>query len=165
MTERVDDMVTVARAGTARYPRDEVHEVADFLEWLLKGNFVLLGAREYDISEQGICVVADSGLGILRDEERSTFATSVPLSELPPGVRERATSGDLLLVAKTNAALAGAQAGADGLRRRPPRLADAARSSASRGCSGCSRRRRTPSARRRRRCCTASCARRSTRRT
>ena len=31
MTERVDDMVTVARAGTARYPRDEVHEVADFL--------------------------------------------------------------------------------------------------------------------------------------
>ena len=103
MTERVDDMITVARAGTARYPRDEVHEVADFLEWLLKGNFVLLGAREYDISEQGICVVPGSGLGILRDEERSTFATSVPLAELPPGVRERATSGDLLLVAKTNA--------------------------------------------------------------
>jgi glutamate dehydrogenase len=103
MTERVDDMITVARAGTPRYPRDEVHEVADFLEWLLKGNFVLLGAREYDMSEQGICVVPDSGLGILRDEERSTFATSVPLSELPPGVRERATSGDLLLVAKTNA--------------------------------------------------------------
>ena len=103
LTERVDDMVTVARAGTARYPRDEVHEVADFLEWLLKGNFVLLGAREYEISEAGICVVADSGLGILRDEERSTFATSVPLSDLPPAIRERATSGDLLLVAKTNA--------------------------------------------------------------
>ena len=103
LTERVDDMVTVARAGTARYPRDEVHEVADFLEWLLKGNFVLLGAREYEISEAGICVVPDSGLGILRDEDRSTFATSVPLADLPPGVRERATSGDLLLVAKTNA--------------------------------------------------------------
>jgi glutamate dehydrogenase len=103
MTERVDDMVTVARAGTARYPRDEVHEVADFLDWLLKGNFVLLGAREYDISEQGICVIAGSGLGILRDEEASSFATSVPLSQLPPGIRERATTGDLLLVAKTNA--------------------------------------------------------------
>ncbi len=103
MTERVDDMVTVARAGTARYPRDEVHEVADFLEWLLQGNFVLLGAREYDISEAGICVIQGSGLGILREEEHSTFATTVPLAELPPGVRERATSGDLLLVAKTNA--------------------------------------------------------------
>jgi glutamate dehydrogenase len=104
MTERVDDMITVARAGTARYPRDEVHEVADFLEWLLRGNFVLLGAREYDISEQGICVIPGSGLGILRDEEHSTFATNVPLAELPPGIRERATTGDLLLVAKTNAA-------------------------------------------------------------
>ena len=103
MTERVDDMITVARAGTARYPRDEVHEVADFLEWLLRGNFVLLGAREYDISEAGICVIEGSGLGILREEERSSFATNVPLAQLPPGVRERATSGDLLLVAKTNA--------------------------------------------------------------
>ncbi len=103
MTERVDDMITVARAGTARYPRDEVHEVADFLEWLLRGNFVLLGAREYDIAEAGICVIEGSGLGILREEKRSTFATNVPLAQLPAGVRERATSGDLLLVAKTNA--------------------------------------------------------------
>jgi glutamate dehydrogenase len=103
MTERVDDMITVARAGTARYPRDEVHEVADFLEWLLKGNFVLLGAREYDFSDGAIRVVQGSGLGILRDEDRSAFCEPVPLSDLPPAVRERATSGDLLLVAKTNA--------------------------------------------------------------
>ncbi len=103
MSERVDDMITVARAGTARYPRDEVHEVADFLEWLLKGNFVLLGAREYDISNDAISVISGSGLGILSDEDQSTFCTPVPLSQLPPGVRERATSGDLLMVAKTNA--------------------------------------------------------------
>jgi glutamate dehydrogenase len=103
MTERVDDMVTVARAGTARYPRDEVHEVADFLEWLLQGNFVLLGAREYDFSDGTIRVVPGSGLGILRDESTSAFARPVRLSELPPGVRDRAMSGDLLLVDKTNA--------------------------------------------------------------
>ena len=103
MTERVDDMVTVARAGTARYPRDEVHEVAAFLEWLLRGNFVMLGAREYDFSDGAIRVVDGSGLGILRDESSSVFAKPVQLSELPPAVRERATSGDLLLVAKTNA--------------------------------------------------------------
>jgi glutamate dehydrogenase len=103
MTERVDDMITVARAGTARYPRDEVHEVADFLEWLLRGNLVLLGAREYDISDGFIRVVEGSGLGLLRDEEQSAYARPVPLGDLPPAIRERATTGDLLLVAKTNA--------------------------------------------------------------
>jgi glutamate dehydrogenase len=103
MIERVDDMVTVARAGTSRYPRDEVHEVADFLEWLLQGNFVLLGAREYDFSDAAIRVVPGSGLGILGDEEQSAFAKPVALRDLPPGVLDRAMSGDLLLVDKTNA--------------------------------------------------------------
>ena len=103
MRDRVDDMVTVARAGTVRYPRDEVHEVADFLEWLLHGNFVLVGAREYDFSGGAIRAVEGSGLGILRNEERSAFARPVPISELPEGIRRRATSGDLLIVDKTNA--------------------------------------------------------------
>jgi glutamate dehydrogenase len=103
LTERVDDMITVARAGTARYPRDEVHEVADFLEWLLKGNFVLLGAREYDWSDGTIRIVEGSGLGLLRDPGDSAYAKGVPLTDLPPAVRERATTGDLLLVTKTNA--------------------------------------------------------------
>ena len=103
MTERVDDMITAARAGTARYPRDEVHEVADFLAWLLKGNFVMLGAREYDFSDGVIHVVEGSGLGILRDEKRSQFRDGMPLSELPEAVRNRVVGGDLLIVAKTNA--------------------------------------------------------------
>ena len=103
LTERVDDMITCARAGTARYPRDEVHEVADFLEWLLKGNFVLLGAREYDWTDGTIRIVEGSGIGLLRDPGESAYAEGVPLADLPPEVRERATTGDLLLVAKTNA--------------------------------------------------------------
>ncbi len=103
LTDRVDDMVTVARAGTRRYPRDEVHEVADFLEWLLRGNFILLGAREYDFSDDAISVVPGSGLGLLRDESHSQFAKPVPFSQLPPRVLERATTGDLLLVSKANA--------------------------------------------------------------
>lgn len=103
LTERVDDMITVARAGTVRYPRDEVHEVADFLGWLLSGNFVLLGAREYDWSDGTIRVVEGSGLGLLKDVEESAYAKGVPLADLPPAVRERATTGDLLLVTKTNA--------------------------------------------------------------
>ena len=103
LTERIDDMITVARAGTARYPRDEVHEVADFLEWLMRGNFVMLGAREYDFTGGAIRVVEGSGLGILRDESRSAYARPVPISELPDRMRKEVTSGDLLMVGKTNA--------------------------------------------------------------
>ncbi|MEA2310893.1 MAG: glutamate dehydrogenase, partial [Solirubrobacteraceae bacterium] len=48
MLERVAGMSRVARAGATRYPADEVEEVVDFLAWLQQGEFVLLGAREYD---------------------------------------------------------------------------------------------------------------------
>ena len=165
MTERVDDMVTVARAGTARYPRDEVHEVADFLDWLLKGNFVLLGAREYDISEHGICVIAGSGSGSCATRSAPASRPACRSSQLParhPRARHhrRPPAGG-----QDQRDLAGPQERPDGLHRRAHASRAPARSSASRGCSDCSPRRHTPSARRRRRCCTASCARRSTPRT
>jgi glutamate dehydrogenase len=103
MTERVHDMSALARGARERYAPDEIREVADFLNWLLQGNFVLLGAREYDFTGEVIRVVPGSGLGILADEDTSSFASGIPMGELPPGVRERATTGDLLLVSKTNA--------------------------------------------------------------
>ena len=102
MTSRVGDMAALARAGADRYPPDEVREVTDFLGWLLRGNFVLLGAREYDFAGDVIRVVPGSGLGILADEENSAYAGGLPLADLPPAVRERAISGDLLIVSKTN---------------------------------------------------------------
>jgi glutamate dehydrogenase len=103
MSARVKDMAKLAKEGADRYPADEVREVENFLAWLLQGNFVLLGAREYDFSSGAIGVVDGSGLGMLADEERSAFAEPVSLDALPPAMRERATSGDLLLVSKTNA--------------------------------------------------------------
>ena len=115
-------MITVARAGTARYPRDEVHEVADFLEWLLRGNFVLLGAREYDFSEEGICVVDGSGPGHparrgavdVRDRAASARRAAARRARSAPPRRPAAGRQD-------QRRLAGAQARADGLHRRPPR--------------------------------------------
>jgi glutamate dehydrogenase len=102
MTARVDEMAELARAGGTRFAADEVREVADFLGWLRRGNFVLLGAREYDFSGGVISVVPGSGLGILAEEDRSVFAGGKRLDQLPPAVRERATSGELLIVSKTN---------------------------------------------------------------
>jgi glutamate dehydrogenase len=103
MTRRVEEMAELARAGSGHYPSDEVREVADFLGWLLRGNFVLLGAREYAFADGRVGVVDGSGLGILAGDDRSAFAEPVPLDALPPAVRERVTGGELLIVSKTNA--------------------------------------------------------------
>ncbi|MDA0185443.1 NAD-glutamate dehydrogenase [Solirubrobacter phytolaccae] len=103
MTQRVESMISLARRANTRYDSDEIREAVDFLAWLLRGNFVLLGAREYEITNGAYRCIPGSGLGILADEERSAYAEPVPLSELPDVLRERATSGELLLVDKANA--------------------------------------------------------------
>ncbi|HEY7619169.1 MAG TPA: NAD-glutamate dehydrogenase [Solirubrobacteraceae bacterium] len=99
---RVDDMVEVARQGAARYDAEEVAEVVDFLEWLARDNFIFLGARDYELVDGALQVLAGSGLGLLDDETRSAYAKPVPADTLDTRLRERALGGDLLLVSKTN---------------------------------------------------------------
>lgn len=103
MTQRVETMIGLARKAGARYDSDEVREAVDFLAWLLRGNFVLLGAREYEIRDDAYRCIPGSGLGILADEERSSYSRPVPLAQLPEALREAATSGELLIVDKANA--------------------------------------------------------------
>ena len=95
-------MSHLAGAGAVVYPDDEVDETTAFLDWLLQDHFIFLGYREYKITDEQICLVPGSGLGLLADEESSTFAKPVALSSLPDDVRERATTGDLMIVSKTN---------------------------------------------------------------
>ena len=121
MTQRVESMISLARRGSSRYDADEVREAVDFLAWLLRGNFVLLGAREYEIKDEAYRCIPGSGLGILADEERSAYSTPVPLKDLPEALRNLALGGELLIVDKANARAPGPPARADGLRRRPPR--------------------------------------------
>ena len=103
MTQRVESMISLARRGSSRYDADEVREAVDFLAWLLRGNFVLLGAREYEIKDDAYRLIPGSGLGILADEERSAYASPVPLRDLPTALRRLATEGELLIVDKANA--------------------------------------------------------------
>jgi glutamate dehydrogenase len=103
MTQRVESMIALARNGGARYDSDEVREAVDFLAWLLRGNFILLGAREYELKDDTYRVIPGSGLGILADEDRSAYCKPVPLSQLPEAMRARATTGELLIVDKANA--------------------------------------------------------------
>jgi glutamate dehydrogenase len=102
LRERIDQMVDAAQAGAARYEADEVSEVVAFLHWLARDNFILLGARDYELRDDALQVTEGSGLGLLEDEARSAFAQPVPVATLEPGLRERALGGDLLLISKTN---------------------------------------------------------------
>src|SRR3954449_3576296 len=103
MTQRVEAMIGLARRGSARYDSDEVREAVDFLAWLLRGNFVLLGARYYELKDDSYRLIPGSGLGILADEDRSAYARPVPLARLPEATRKRAQEGELLIVDKANA--------------------------------------------------------------
>ena len=89
--------------------RGEVDEIQDFLRWLRDGAFVFLGYRAYRIGpdsktkEKVVRVEDGSGLGILRDESSSSFASAVKVSTLPDGVRPFVDSGPTLIISKTNA--------------------------------------------------------------
>ena len=159
MADRARRMVQLAGAGAARYTDEEVDETVAFLEWLLHDNFIFLGYREYRFRDDAISVVPDSGLGILADAAGSTYAKPVPVDSLPPGVRERALEGDLLIVSKTNRLSRVHRPRADGLHRRAADLAR--RRDRRRGADArpVHHQGLQPSPRARRRCCTASCAR------
>jgi glutamate dehydrogenase len=102
MVDRARRMSHLAGAGAVVYPDDEVDETTAFLDWLLQDHFIFLGYREYKITDEQISVVPGSGLGLLADEASSTFAKPVALTSLPDDVRERATTGELMIVSKTN---------------------------------------------------------------
>jgi glutamate dehydrogenase len=83
----------------------EVTAAADFLRWLVDGGFVFLGYREYGVTYEGevasLVLRPGTGLGLLRREARSAFASPRRLDTLPEPVRARLVSGRLLTVAKT----------------------------------------------------------------
>ena len=107
MQDRAHHMLDMARQAAVRYSPQEVGETVDFLNWLLELNFVFLGYRDYELVDtpdgRAIHVVPGSGLGILSDVGRSTFAEMTPLDSLELSLRRRIEDGDLLVFSKTNA--------------------------------------------------------------
>jgi glutamate dehydrogenase len=109
MLQRTDEVAARLRAHAERKPedRDEIEEIAGFLEWLRDGGFVYLGYREYDFSvdDSGrmlASLVRGSGLGILRRETESAMWEPTPVDDMPLELRTRALQGPLLLVSKAN---------------------------------------------------------------
>ena len=93
--------------GRHRERAEELEEIAAFLEWLEAGHFVFLGYRGYDLldlqGETALAVEPESGLGLLRKVDRSSYRTPVPVSRIPERLRDRVLDGRALIVTKTNA--------------------------------------------------------------
>ncbi|MBA4158004.1 MAG: NAD-glutamate dehydrogenase [Gemmatimonadetes bacterium] len=109
MLDALDETMRAVATSAEQLPerRSELTEITEFLEWLRQGNFVFLGFRSYDIfdteGKEALHVEAGSGLGILRREEKSAYATGVRLTELSEELLRRVTSGPVLIVSKSNA--------------------------------------------------------------
>ena len=139
--------------GTALTLRDEVVRGRRLPpEGGREGKLRLLGARSTMRSAIGSCRL------LRRHPARPRTGWRAPARAAAGGDRRAGHQRRPAARPHEDDVIAGAPARADGLRRRAPGRA-AARSSASRACSACSRRRRSPSARPVRRCCIASCAR------
>jgi glutamate dehydrogenase len=106
MLDGVERMVDVSEAAAPHAPESDIAEVAEFLRWLRDDNFVFLGYREYRITHppEGPVVqaIAESGLGILREVATSQVAEPVAVAGLPEDLAARYSSGDLLMITKTN---------------------------------------------------------------
>ena len=84
----------------------EVHEARALLEWLADDNLTFLGYREYDLitveGEDALRPVAESGLGILRQEGADDDAVSLSFAILPTAVRANAREPHVLVMSKAN---------------------------------------------------------------
>jgi glutamate dehydrogenase len=111
MRDKAEDIAqylqNLSERNTTSEHSEELREYAAFMKWLQDDNYVFLGYREYDILEKNnvphLQVNAASGLGILTKMSESAYQESVPVSDIPEGLRERVTGGRTLVVTKTNA--------------------------------------------------------------
>ena len=82
---------------------EDVAEAKAFLAWMLE-QFTFLGYRLYTLEGTGkdcaLCLIEDSGLGVLRDSK--TGKPSRYYADLPPEARKQALSKQILIIAKTN---------------------------------------------------------------
>jgi glutamate dehydrogenase len=106
MRERLQALASELRDD--RWPGtspSEAEEAADLVDWLLDGNLLLLGVREYAFDgppgEEMVQVVAGSGLGLLSDESRSRYTEPTPVASLSESIRKRLPDTPLVTVTRS----------------------------------------------------------------
>ncbi|HEY2663682.1 MAG TPA: hypothetical protein VGI47_05030, partial [Candidatus Binataceae bacterium] len=87
-------------------PARELVEIRDLLRWLVDDRFVFLGYRRYLATHgDAVSVGVDlgRGLGLMRDDSRSRYASPQPLERISPEQRRLMFEGPVLIVGKTRA--------------------------------------------------------------
>lgn len=104
MREHLQRLLVMLEQRPPQLSEIEITESCDFLRWILQGNFVFLGCRDYRLIERqgkkGLSAIPGTGLGILRRKE--TRKVSAEFSALLPAVEELLFSPQILFFAKTN---------------------------------------------------------------
>jgi len=103
-------MATLAIETASQPPKgiapEDVAEAVDFLNWLHDDRFTFLGYRRADFQGNGrglaIAIDADSGMGILRDPERSIFEGLRRGNNLPADIARFLTTPEPVRLTKAN---------------------------------------------------------------
>lgn len=99
---KLEQVIAELAQNAGKASAEQLAEANEFLHWLVRDNFTLLGYRQYKISpvsgDHRIEPVVDSALGLMR----RAVSRDLLLSELPDVARKQALSNDLLILTKTN---------------------------------------------------------------
>lgn len=99
---KLEQVIAELAQNAGKASAEQLAEANEFLHWLVRDNFTLLGYRQYKISpvsgDHRIEPVVDSALGLMR----RAVSRDLMLSELPDVARKQALSNDLLILTKTN---------------------------------------------------------------
>ena len=105
MTSMVEQTIQSLEVHSKSIDINEVQESTEYLKWLLDDNFIFFGMRDYSVREMDgekyLELVSGSGLGVLRDEEKSRKTKY--FSEFPQELQNLLLSTEnLLVISKTN---------------------------------------------------------------
>ena len=106
MRQRLRELSSELREGQWPHTsREELEEAADLVDWLLNGNLLLLGIRTYRFDgppgEEVVQAEPGTGLGLLRNIERSRYAQPVPVASLDESIRNRLPETPLVTVTRS----------------------------------------------------------------
>src|SRR4051794_36500314 len=104
MREQALAVADTVDTEASTFAEEDRKEAAALLRWLADDHFTFLGYREYELgtedSEDTLCAVPGTGLGLLRDSRGRPVSHS--FAKLPPEVRQRAREPGLLNLTKAN---------------------------------------------------------------
>ena len=104
MLARVNDVVAELKANPPPVPVGDIAEAIQFLEWLIAGNFTLLGVQDYsiDAAESDLHPVAGTGLGLLRRADLAVLRRGGEVVSVTPEIRAFFNEPKTLIVTKAN---------------------------------------------------------------